>query len=125
MSWVIKCFKQYADFGGRARRAEFWNFQAFYLVASLVLMYPYLTASAKSESDSFSIAILPIAIFVVLSIIPHLAVTIRRLHDTGRSGWWYFISLIPYVGGIVLLVISVFDSEEGANRWGPNPKEFA
>lgn len=55
-------------------------------------------------------------------LIPSLAVTVRRLHDTGRTGWWILIALIPFIGGIVLLIFMVFDSELGANEYGPNPK---
>ena len=58
-------------------------------------------------------------------IVPSLAVTVRRLHDVGRSGWWILISLIPLIGGIVIFVFMVLDSHEGENRFGPNPKEVA
>jgi uncharacterized membrane protein YhaH (DUF805 family) len=57
--------------------------------------------------------------------IPGLAVTVRRLHDTGRSGWWVLVGLIPVIGFIILLVFMVLDSQPASNQWGPNPKEAA
>ncbi len=76
-----------------------------------------------SESGSlFTLGMTPLWIFALALIIPSLAVTVRRLHDTNRSGWWYLITFVP-LGGIVLLVFMCLDSEPGSNKWGPNPKE--
>jgi uncharacterized membrane protein YhaH (DUF805 family) len=61
-------------------------------------------------------------IYVLAIIIPSIAVTVRRLHDTDRSGWWFLLSFVPLIGGLVLLVFEVLDSTPGANRYGPNPK---
>ena len=61
-------------------------------------------------------------IYLLGMLVPTLAVTVRRLHDMGKSGWWYFITLVPLIGGIWLIVLLVSDSQPGANAWGPNPK---
>jgi uncharacterized membrane protein YhaH (DUF805 family) len=73
-------------------------------------------------SASGFVFLAPAYLFILAMIIPSLAVCVRRLHDTGRSGWWYFIGLIPFVGGIILLVFMCQDSQAGPNLYGPNPK---
>jgi len=112
---VKACLNQYAGFSGRARRSEFWFFYLAYLLAVIVasivgavIKFPYL------------------GILVVLAlIVPMLAVEIRRLHDTGRSGWFILISLIPLIGPIVLLVFLVQDSQPQPNQYGASPKGVA
>jgi uncharacterized membrane protein YhaH (DUF805 family) len=113
MEWYLKVWKQYADFSGRARRKEFWMFVLFNLLAGIVLGILSL------------IPVLGIILYVgymLAIIVPVLALTVRRLHDVGRSGWWYFIGLIPLVGSIILLVWSCTNSQSGDNKWGANPK---
>lgn len=106
--------KKYADFSGRARRSEYWWFA---LAAFLLLAVPYVLGLAVSK------------VFLVLFfvawlglLVPSIAVTVRRLHDTGKSGWFYLVAFIPFVGGIILLVFTVMDSTPGDNQYGPNPK---
>lgn len=110
---VRSVFQQYAGFTGRARRSEYWYFVLF-----TVLVYV-----AASVVD----AVLGIPVLTLLAVlallVPTLAVTVRRLHDTGRSGWWMLLSLVPF-GGIVLLVFDCLDSEPGPNRFGPSPKQL-
>lgn len=109
---VSSVFAQYAGFSGRARRSEFWWF-------SLFAFGVYLVAGLIDVAINSSILGLLVGLGLLL---PSLAVTMRRLHDTGRSGWWLLIGLVPLVGGIVLLVFECMDSEPGANRFGPSPK---
>ncbi|WP_243398301.1 DUF805 domain-containing protein [Deinococcus koreensis] len=78
--------------------------------------------SAAIPSGIGLISLILAVLYALAVFVPSLAVTVRRLHDTGKSGWWYLIGLIPLVGGLVLLVFTVLDSEPGSNRWGPNPK---
>lgn len=116
---------KYADFTGRARRSEYWFFALGNLIIyiGLAVIGGLLGGITGSEEG----AIVPIAligIFVLAILIPSIAVGVRRLHDTGKSGWWYLISLVPF-GSIVLLVFFCMDSEPGANQWGPNPKTGA
>jgi uncharacterized membrane protein YhaH (DUF805 family) len=105
--------KKYADFSGRARRSEYWW---FYLAEIIVLV----VLSVLGRAIDPLIFLYYLAILAL--IVPGLAVGVRRLHDTGRSGWWILIGLIPLVGAIVLLVFLVQDSNPGDNQYGPNPK---
>jgi len=116
MEWYIKCLKNYAVFSGRARRTEYWCFVLFSLIVTVVL-------SALEAVVGLSGVLSTIYSFGVL--IPSLAVGIRRLHDTGRCGWWMLLCLIPIVGGIVLTGFLASDSERGDNDYGPNPKELS
>lgn len=106
MNWYIAVLKKYAEFNGRARRQEFWMFVLISFVASLIL--------------SFIRPLWMIYNFAVL--IPSIAVCTRRLHDTGRSGWWQLLALVPVIGAIVVLVFAAQDGQPGDNRFGPNPK---
>ncbi len=115
MNWYTTVLKKYAVFEGRARRTEYWMFALFNFIIYVVL----LTLSLITHSIAF-IVLMYVYGFAVL--IPGLAVMVRRLHDTNRSGWWIFISFVPLVGGIIMLVFSLMDSYPGTNQWGPNPK---
>jgi uncharacterized membrane protein YhaH (DUF805 family) len=114
MEWYLKVLGNYVGFQGRARRKEYWMFFLFSLIVSIVLAILEGIASIPSVlSGLYSLAIL----------LPSLAVTVRRLHDTGRSAWWLLIGLIPLIGAIILLVFACQDSQENENQYGPNPKE--
>jgi len=121
MSWYLGALKKYATFGGRSRRAEYWYFTLFNMIAMLLLMA--IDGMMGSFSSKAGIGFLS-TIYSLAVIIPGIAVSIRRLHDTSRSGWWLLISFIPIIGGIVLLVFMVQDSKPGENEFGPNPKEL-
>lgn len=119
MNWFITALKKYATFSGRSQRSEYWYFLLFYLIIYLVLaVVDGITGSFSAKSG---IGLLT-GLFSFAMLLPGLSVAVRRLHDTGRSGWWIFIGLIPLIGGIVLIVFLVQDSEAGANRFGGNPK---
>jgi uncharacterized membrane protein YhaH (DUF805 family) len=114
VNWYLDVLKKYAVFSGRARRQEYWMFTLFNIIAVVVFaiidnallgVYPALTA-----------------VYILAVLLPSLAVTVRRLHDTGRSGWWYLIAFVPLVGGIVLFVFTVLEGEAQQNAYGPNPK---
>jgi uncharacterized membrane protein YhaH (DUF805 family) len=128
MSWFIVALKKYAVFSGRARRKEYWMYTLFYVLISYLAMgiiTGIVAISAISGNSNPTVFIAPIVLFTILYLaflIPTLAVTVRRLHDTSRSGWWYFISFIPFVGGIILIVFLAEDSKPGDNQYGPNPK---
>lgn len=119
MNWYIGVLKKYAVFEGRARRAEYWYFVLFNFIAAVILaildhMLGTLTATGMGIFG---------LIYGLAVIMPGIAVSVRRLHDTDRSGWWMFLFLIPLLGPLVLLVFMVLDSTPGENRFGPNPKE--
>jgi uncharacterized membrane protein YhaH (DUF805 family) len=121
MDYVKEVFSKYADFKGRARRSEYWYFKLF---NSLVLIAFYVPVIALGIADS-NLVIIPAVLLVIYFcgiILPSLAVVARRLHDTGRSGWFYLLGFIPIVGDIILLIFTVEDSKPGTNKWGPNPK---
>jgi uncharacterized membrane protein YhaH (DUF805 family) len=113
LHWYLKVLKQYAVFSGRARREEYWMFLLFNIIIDLVL--------GGIEGLAGGPGILGI-IYSLAVLIPSIAVSVRRLHDTDRSGWWLLIGLIPLIGAIVLLVFMVQDSQPGENQYGPNPK---
>ncbi|HEV7147700.1 MAG TPA: DUF805 domain-containing protein [Pedococcus sp.] len=109
---VRSVLTQYANFTGRARRSEFWWYTLFTAVVYFVL--GIVAAAAHTSVLTYIVAL---ALFV-----PTLAVSVRRLHDTGRSGWWVLVDLVPFVGWIVLVVFCVQDSQPGTNAYGPSPK---
>ena len=111
MKWFMQALKNYAAFEGRARRKEFWFFALFFLILSVV---------AAVVDSLYGLPILSAVVFLGL-ILPSISVSVRRLHDTGRSGWWYLLSIIPIVG-LVLIVFFCLDSKPETNAYGPNPK---
>lgn len=128
MNWYIKVLKQYVDFDGRARRKEFWMFFLFNIIflALALILDNLLGITFTMDSFSGEQAVFYGYIYMAYSLftlIPNLSVTVRRLHDTGHSGWMILIGLIPLIGGIWLLVLYFTNSKPGPNKWGPNPKE--
>ncbi|MGI5307937.1 DUF805 domain-containing protein [Rheinheimera sp. WS51] len=111
MEHFIGAFKKFADFTGRARRTEYWMFVLISMIISVVLSVVLGFVGLEALSLLYSLAV----------IIPSISIATRRLHDTGRSGWWQLIALIPIIGFIVLIVFLAQDSHD-ANEYGPNPK---
>ncbi len=120
MNWYLKCWNQYADFSGRARRKEYWIFS---LINGVIIIILYILQMVMIESTLWLIFPIVFFLYALAVFLPSLAVNIRRLHDIGKSGWWYLIYLIPIIGSIWLLVLMCLDSEPGENQWGENPKE--
>lgn len=123
MNWYLKVWKQYADFSGRARRTEYWMFTLFNIIIIFALALVWVVGMSSGGGGLSVLGMILYCGYALAIIIPGLAVCVRRLHDVGRSGWWYFIGLIPCVGGIILLIWFCTDSQAGANKWGANPKE--
>ncbi|HEY0721891.1 MAG TPA: DUF805 domain-containing protein [Gammaproteobacteria bacterium] len=113
MNWYMEVLKKYANFSGRSRRTEYWMFTLFNIIISVVL--------SIVDGVVGTLGILSMLYFLAI-LIPSLAVSIRRLHDTNRSGWWLLVGLIPFIGAIVLLVFMVQDSQPSTNQFGDNPK---
>ena len=112
MNWYLGVLKKYAEFSGRARRKEFWMYTLFNVIIMVVL----------TVIDGFiGIPILS-GIYALGVLLPGIAVSARRMHDIGKSGWWLLIGLVPFLGAIVLIIFFVMDSNPGDNRFGPNPK---
>ncbi len=115
--WYRVVLTKYADFSGRARRKEYWYFALVNVIANIVLAVADMLIGFEISPG---LGILRL-VYTLAVFIPSLAVAVRRLHDTGRSGWWFLIVLVP-LAGIILLVFIVQDSEQAPNRYGPNPK---
>ncbi len=124
VNYWLGVFKKYADFDGRARRSEYWYYTLMNIIV-MISLYILLIVSAVSESIIFSILFGALYLIYALgSLIPSLAVGVRRLHDVGKSGWMLLVGLIPLVGGIWLIVLMATDSQVGENEYGPNPKTW-
>ncbi len=117
MEWYIGALKKYAVFSGRARRKEYWMFTLFNIVAIFALTAIELMLGIAPYSERYVL----VDIYTLAVLLPALGVGVRRLHDTGRSGWWLLLALVPLVG-LVLLVFFLEDSQPGNNQYGPNPK---
>ncbi|MGP0587489.1 DUF805 domain-containing protein [Paenibacillus timonensis] len=118
MQWYLKVLKNYVGFQGRARRKEYWMFVLFNIIAAFVLGF-----IGGLINQAFGLILGYVYGLAVL--LPSLAVAVRRLHDTGRSGWMLLLSLIPLVGSIIVLVFLCMDSEVSDNRYGSNQKSIA
>ena len=119
MDWYLKCLKQFANFSGRARRKEYWMFVLFNLIFYIVLVF--LDVAFGWWSQEIGAGVLG-TIYGLAVFIPGLAVSVRRLHDIGKSGWNLFWSLIPIVGPVLLLIWFCKEGEHMSNDWGPDPK---
>lgn len=114
-TYFLDIFKfKYAQFNGRARRSEFWYFVLFNLIVSLGLG----TVGAVTDLEFLS------GLYGLLALIPSIAVGVRRLHDSGKSGLWLLVSFLPFIGWIVLIYFLVQETQYFDNQYGPNPKRF-
>jgi uncharacterized membrane protein YhaH (DUF805 family) len=122
MNWYLKVLKEhYADFSGRARRKEYWMFILFHVIVTFILAIVASVFSTTEEPTSYAIFII-LGIYILATFIPALALSVRRLHDVGKSGWFYLINFIPYIGGFILIIFACMDGENKPNKWGENPK---
>ncbi|WP_342416354.1 DUF805 domain-containing protein [Paenibacillus sp. FSL R10-2782] len=113
MQWYLKVLQNYVGFQGRARRTEYWMFVLFSTIATFIIgLIDGIVGLTPILMYLYSLAVL----------LPSLAVIARRLHDTGRTGWWILIGLIPLVGSIILIVFLCQDSQPAENKYGKNPK---
>lgn len=110
MEWYIGVLKQYIAFSGRSHRREFWMFLLIHVIIIVVLGL----VSEKLTS-----------IYTLAVFLPALGVSVRRLHDTGKSGWWVLLHFIPVVGTLILLVLMALAGDREANRYGPVPLEVS
>ncbi|MEL7059743.1 MAG: DUF805 domain-containing protein [Acidobacteriota bacterium] len=118
MNWYLEVLKNYAQFEGRARRKEYWMFILIHIIIAIALSIVDQAAGLMVASGTGVLS----ALYSVGVLVPSLAVAVRRLHDTGRSGWWLLLGLIPCLGALVLIFFLAQDGEAGANVHGPNPK---
>jgi len=123
MKWFILALKKYAVFTGRSRRKEFWMFALFsaiFAITAMIIDYVLGTTTKGEVSIGLFESVYNLAI-----LIPSLAVTCRRLHDIGKSGWWILLVFAIIIGWIILIIWHCRDSQVGENKYGVNPKEFA
>ncbi|MEM6857801.1 MAG: DUF805 domain-containing protein [Pseudomonadota bacterium] len=144
MEWMILPFKRYAEFDGRSRRMEFWMWQLLNIIVAVVLAGPFILAVATAGAladggaapDAFDgVGVVGLGmislygIWWLAALIPGIAVTVRRLHDRDMSGWWYLgftlgglVPLVGFIASIAFLVVMVLPGTDGANQFGPDPK---
>jgi uncharacterized membrane protein YhaH (DUF805 family) len=129
--YYARCFtKNYLNFQGRARRKEYWGFQLFnglFLFSTILLVVMLIgpeESRAQSSSASKFLYVVPvlISLYFLVAFLPSLAVTVRRLHDVGVTGWLVLINFIPYLGGLILFILTVLTGTKGPNSYGPSPK---
>lgn len=108
---VKTCLHKYATFKGRARRSEYWFFYLFTVILGFIF-----GAISRNTGSGINSA------FMLFILIPSISVCVRRLHDIGRSGWWWWLNFIPIIGAIVLLIFCAIDSDPNENRYGTSPK---
>jgi uncharacterized membrane protein YhaH (DUF805 family) len=126
MNYYLTVLKKYTVFTGRARRAEYWYFVLFNAIISIILgilgkiigVFNITIGTISSDMNILS------ALYGLAVLLPSLAVSVRRLHDTGKSGWMILINLIPLIGMIWILILMIRDSDPGDNEYGPNPKNL-
>ena len=122
MHWLTGPITKYAVWKGRATRSEYWY---FILITTLITVGLTMIDLAVGTYDEETNQGLISGLFSLFIFLPSIAVFVRRLHDAGRSGWWFWVLLVPLVGLIVILVFFCTDSQEEANQYGPNPKDLA
>src|SRR6187455_3672057 len=119
MHWYLLVLKKYVDFSGRARRKEYWMFVLFHVIFVIAAVVVDSLMGLTFDASGLGFVYL---LYALATFLPGLAVSVRRLHDIGKSGWMILVSLIPIIGGIWLLVLAVTEGEPNANQYGPNPK---
>ena len=131
MEWMLMPLRRYADFKGRSRRKEFWMFFLMIVIVYSVFTVPLMMggmgsamAGQQAPGALFFVCMGLLGVFVLAVFVPALAVQVRRFHDQDRSGWMVLIGLIPYIGGLIVLVFMFLEGTRGPNRFGPDPKDF-
>ena len=133
MKWMLLPLRRYAEFSGRSRPREYWTFALFLLLGTILLSwldvvlglgagYGYYEHSLYNTAAGYvADSGLLTRIFALATVIPGLAVAVRRLHDTDRSGWWLLIGLVPLLGELALFIFMLMSGTRGPNRYGPDP----
>jgi uncharacterized membrane protein YhaH (DUF805 family) len=119
MYWFIQALTKYAVFSGRARRKEFWYFALFNTIISIVLVL--IDFESGNLDPETGLGLLQ-GIYMLAILLPLISVSVRRLHDTGRSGWWFLVSFVPVVGHFVMLLFMVQKGQPDSNQYGLDPK---
>lgn len=123
MNWWLTAMKKYADFSGRARRTEYWMFTL--ITFMFFLLATFFDLLIVFNNDDYGMLGIFSTLYGVVIMLPSLSITVRRLHDIGKSGLWILINVIPYIGAIIFFILLVTDSQSGDNEYGANPKTGA
>lgn len=123
MEWMMMPLKRYADFQGRSRRKEYWMFLLGVLIVAFILgaIEGVVGLNGMVGGIYGPLTLL----FLLAVIVPGIAVQVRRFHDQDKSGWFVLLGLIPFVGGLVVLVFMLLEGTKGPNRFGPDPKDMS
>ncbi|MCL2660320.1 MAG: DUF805 domain-containing protein [Acidobacteriaceae bacterium] len=129
MKWYLKVLRHYADFSGRARRKEYWMFFLFNAIFSFAWTFvTMLIVTLRLQDRNLEPAELALTVYYLSSVyaiavlLPGMAVSVRRLHDRGMSGWMILVGIIPFIGSFWLLILMLLEGQPGPNRYGPDPK---
>jgi len=129
MEWYLKVMRDnYANFKGRASRKEYWMYTLIFTVLFIALMTIMFSVLSFSDETGIEagpgvyLTVILVIVFLFAHFIPSIALTVRRLHDTGKSGWWYLIVFVPYLGNFVIFIFTLIDGDRGDNKYGSNPK---
>ena len=136
MEWMILPYKRYFDFSGRSRRKEFWMFTLFVFIIEAIIFsiifsqVPFTedaiaAMEANGPSSLFFWGFALLGIFGLATIIPSIAVQVRRFHDQDKSGWMVLLNFVPAIGGLIVIVFMFIEGTKGPNRYGPDPKDPA
>ena len=132
MEWYLKVMRDnYANFNGRARRKEYWMFTLFFFLITFVIYFLFALLAFFMAGDLINLMDtewfpvvfgFSLIIYFLIHLVPSIAVTVRRLHDTGKSGWLYLLTFIPYIGSLIIFIFTVIEGDKGDNKYGPDPK---
>ncbi len=129
MEWMLLPYRRYAEFSGRSRRREYWLFVLFYWLVMIAIEAIFGTPQSVTMGNAFSYGVVANGagsaignLFALASLVPSLAVAVRRLHDIDRSGWWLLLAFVPFLGWFTLFVFTCLDGTAGSNRYGFDPK---
>ncbi|MCA1199311.1 DUF805 domain-containing protein [Sphingomonas sp. R647] len=127
MDKILRPWRHYVDFSGRSTRTEFWLFIIIFYAVLMVLAFAGGVFSAAAELDdpadtSISLTIIPMALWILACLLPSIAVTVRRLHDSDKSGWLFLLTIIPYLGFIMTLIFGFWPGTHGENSYGFDPR---
>lgn len=120
MEWMVMPLRRYADFKGRSRRKEYWMFLLAMMIAFAIIFVISDILSPGRGTDPLSQPLVLIGLLAIL--LPSLAVQVRRFHDQDKSGWFVLLGLIPFVGGLIVLIFMCLEGTRGENSYGPDPK---
>lgn len=130
MEWMLMPYKRYFDFSGRSRRKEYWMFFLLSMIVTMICVILMFSGGMPSETDPaaqpggmFWLGTGLMVIWGLASIIPSIAVQVRRFHDQDKSGWFVLLGFIPYLGGIIVLIFMMLEGTRGPNRFGDDPKD--